>query len=72
MNRVSELIGDGRIEGWEIQEQIFPNILVTEGNGLIDKYYVNTFGDKLIELSENGVFFCICTAKSWNHRYSRA
>jgi len=57
MYRMSELIGNGRIEGWEIQTQIFPNILITAGSGLINKYYVNTFGDKLIELSPNGIFF---------------
>ncbi len=56
-NRIIELAGDGRIDGWEIQTQVFPNVLVTSGNGIVDKYYVNTFNDQLFELEIDGMFF---------------
>ncbi len=57
LNRVAELTGDGRIDGWEIQPVTFPDIVVTKGSGLINKYYVNTFDDQTFELSANGRFF---------------
>lgn len=57
MNRVSEIIGDGRIDGWEVETQGFPNIIVTPGSGLIDKYYINTFGNYEFELAPNGRFY---------------
>lgn len=55
--RVSEVIGDGRIDGWEITESDFPNVIVSAGSGLIDKYYVNTFDDQIFELSPDGIFW---------------
>lgn len=57
LNRVAEIIGDGRIAGWEIEEQIFPNVLVTLGNGIINGYYVNTFSDRYFELEPNETFY---------------
>ena len=57
MNIVSEIIGNGRIEGWTIEQKDFPTVTVKAGNGLIDKYYVNTFDDQDVELSSNGQFF---------------
>ncbi len=56
MYRVSEIIGDGRIEGWNISTQSFPTVTVTKGNGLIDGFYVNTFNDTSYTLSPNGSF----------------
>ncbi len=55
--RLAEIMGDGRIEGWEITAAVFPNVIVTLGNGMIDGYYVNTYGDQTMELSVNGVFY---------------
>lgn len=57
LNRISEIIGDGRIEGWEVSPAVFPNITVSLGNGLINKYYVNTFNDQTFELSPSGTFY---------------
>lgn len=57
LNRVSEIVGDGRIDGWEIVPHVFPDVIVTLGSGLIDKFYVNTFGDEVVELSESGIFY---------------
>lgn len=57
MNLVSEVIGNGRISGWTIEQQDFPTVIVKSGSGLIDKYYVNTFDDQEIDLSSNGQFF---------------
>ena len=57
MYRVSEIIGDGIIDGWEIVPQTFPNVVVTAGGGLIDGYYVNTFDDQAFTLSDNGIFY---------------
>lgn len=64
LNRVAEIIGDGRIDGWEILPQSFPDVIVTEGRGFIDRFYVNTFGDIKLELSENGVFYIYAQRKS--------
>jgi len=57
MYRVAEIIGDGYIYGWEIKESVFPDITVTEGGGIIDGYYVNTFDDQTFTLSDNGTFY---------------
>lgn len=54
---MSEIIGEGRIDGWEISFQSFPSVLVSAGSGLIEKYYVNTFNDQSFELSANSKFF---------------
>ncbi len=57
LNRIAETIGDGRIDGWEVTSSVFPQIIVTLGSGLIDKYYINTFNDQIFELSANGTFY---------------
>ena len=57
LHQISTFIGDGRIDGWEIQEQTFPNITVTLGSGLIDGYYVNTFDDQVIILDSNSTYY---------------
>ena len=54
---MAEIIGLGRIDGWEISFQDFPNVLVSAGSGLVDKYYINTFDDQSFELAANGRFF---------------
>jgi hypothetical protein len=55
--RIAEIIGDGRIDGWEVEETTFPEVRVTAGSGIIDGYFINTFDDQLFELSANGVFY---------------
>lgn len=62
LNRVSEIILDGRIEGWEVITA-FPNITITSGSGLINKFYVNTFGDRIFEINDNSVFFVFAQRK---------
>ena len=57
LNMLATIIGDGRIDGWEIQESTFPDVIITQGNGIIDKYYTNTFDDQVFELAANGKFF---------------
>ncbi len=57
LNRLAEIIGDGRIEGWVVSGTTFPNIQITLGNGIVDKFYVNTFNNQTFELSANGTFF---------------
>lgn len=56
LNRVSEIVGDGRIEGWEISSN-FPEITISAGSGLIDKFYVNTYDDKTTEISSDDLFY---------------
>jgi fibronectin type 3 domain-containing protein len=63
LNRVAEIIGDGRIDGWEIQNGTFPEVLVTLGSGIIDKFFVNTYGDTAFELSPNGTFYFFAQRK---------
>lgn len=55
--RIAEIVGDGIISGWEVTDAGFPFIEVSHGNGLIDRFYVETFDDKTIELSTNSSFF---------------
>ncbi len=57
LNSMSDVIGDGRIDGWEIETGVFPNVTVTQGSGFIDKHYVNTFNDQMFELSASATFF---------------
>ena len=45
-NAMTNIIGDGRIDGWEIQLLAFPNVRVTKGSGFIDQFYVVTFDDQ--------------------------
>lgn len=56
MFRVSEIIGDGRIDGWEIQGN-YPNIKLTAGSGFVDKFFVNTYDDKILNLSLNDTYY---------------
>jgi len=56
-NSMTDIIGDGRIDGWEIEPQTFPNIRITQGSGIIDGHYVVTFDDQDFELSANGTFY---------------
>lgn len=63
INRIAEIIGDGRIDGWDIRESVFPNIIVTSGNGLVNKFYVNTFGESVFLLSENSKFYIYAQRK---------
>jgi len=56
LNAMSTIIGDGRIDGWEIVPQTFPNVRVTKGSGFIDKHYVATFEDKDFELAADSSF----------------
>lgn len=55
--RVAELIGDGCITGWDIVTSTFPNVIISQGSGLIDGYYVDTFNDQTFELTANGTFY---------------
>lgn len=57
LNRITELIGDGRIDGWEITEATFPDISISAGSGIIDKFYVNTFDDQTFELAADSTFY---------------
>lgn len=55
--RISEIIGDGRINGWEIGTGVFPGVTVSHGSGIIDGYYINTFDDQIFNLTQNGNFY---------------
>ena len=50
------ITGDGRIDGWEIQQLTFPNIRITIGSGFIDNHYVSTFNDQDFVLSADTTF----------------
>lgn len=54
---MATIVGDGRIDGWEIQNLIFPNVRVTKGSGFIDGYYVATFDDQDFEIADNSIFY---------------
>ncbi|MHA2279315.1 MAG: hypothetical protein ACXAC5_00280 [Promethearchaeota archaeon] len=54
---MTDIVGDGRVDGWEIVPLTFPNIRITQGTGFIDGYYVATFSDTDFELSMNGTFY---------------
>jgi fibronectin type 3 domain-containing protein len=53
---MATIIGDGRVDGWEIQNLTFPDVRVTKGNGFIDGYYVSTFNDQEFTLEANSTF----------------
>jgi hypothetical protein len=55
--RISEIIGNGRIDGWDIEAGIFPSVIVSRGSGIIDGYYLNTFDDQVFNLTQNGNFY---------------
>ncbi len=55
-NIMTEITGDGVIEGWTIVPLTFPNVRVTQGTGFIDQYYIATFDDQDFELSANSTF----------------
>jgi len=57
MNAMTHIVGDGRIDGWEIVPLTFPNIRITQGSGFIDGHYVVTFNDEDFELSANSTFY---------------
>jgi len=54
---MTEIVGDGRIDGWEIVPLTFPNIRITQGSGFIDGHYIVTFSDEDFELSASGTFY---------------
>ena len=56
-NAMANIIGDGRISGWEIELLTFPNVRVTKGSGFIDQFYVTTFDDQDFELTASSVFY---------------
>lgn len=64
LNRIAEIIQDGRIDGWEVLPLDFPFIKLTAGSGLINKFYVNSFDDKILELSDNGNFYIYAQRRS--------
>jgi hypothetical protein len=63
LNVIGQVIGDGRIDGWDLLADSYPFVRVTAGAGIVDRFYVNTFGDQLIELSDNGVFYLFIQRK---------
>ncbi len=56
-NAMANIIGDGRIDGWEIELLTFPNVRVTKGTGFIDRFYVATFDDQDFALSPDSTFY---------------
>lgn len=56
LHRLAEIIGDGRIDGWEASIIEFPQMAVSPGSGFVDGYYVNTFNQQLFDLSSNSKF----------------
>lgn len=64
LHAMSTIIGDGRIDGWEVEELTFPNIQITAGSGFINKYYINTFSPTKFELSENETFYAFVQQKT--------
>ena len=58
-----EMIGDGRISGWDITAQTFPYVMISAGSGLIDGFYVNTYDDKLFELSPDDTYYTYAVRK---------
>ena len=57
LNAITTIIGDGVLDGWDIELLIFPNIRVTSGSGFIDKFYVDILKDYDFELSSSGTFY---------------
>ena len=55
LHRFSEIIQEGRIDGWEILDN-FPSITITPGSGFIDGFYVNTFNEQIVELSPGNFY----------------
>lgn len=53
--RIAEIINDGVISGWNISQTSQLQITVTSGDGFIDKFYINTFDDKIIDLNPNSL-----------------
>ena len=53
LGSIGEIVGDGRIDGWVLQEITYPEIKMSAGSGIIDKYYVGTFGDHITDVSDN-------------------
>lgn len=64
MWRMAEVIGDGRISGWEVSASVFPSIEISPGSGLIDGYYVNSFDTQTFEISPNGQFYVFARRRS--------
>lgn len=50
---MAEIVGDGKIEGWEITSATFPQVKVTKGSGIINGRYVNTYNDIFLSLDTN-------------------
>lgn len=55
LHRLAEMIGDGRIDGWEVVPLDYPNIRITAGSGLIDGFYINTFDDQEFTLQDQSI-----------------
>ena len=56
-NAMTNIIGDGRISGWEIIPGTFPDVTVTKGTGFIDQFYVATFNDQNSTLTASSTFY---------------
>lgn len=56
-NAMTSIIGDGRIDGWEIELLTFPNVRITKGTGFIDQFYVTTFDNQDLVLSPSSTFY---------------
>lgn len=53
---ISSILGNGRITGWVTTDATaggVPQVQVGYGQGLIDKYVVKTFGDMIVEVTDN-------------------
>ena len=57
LNSLVSVIGDGRIDGWTVSVGTFPEMSVLQGGGLIDGFYVNTFGDRSFTLDPSAFYY---------------
>ena len=56
MHRVAEIIGDGVIDGWPFT-QIYPNLVVGPGSGMVGNYCISTFSNTQFELSDDSDYY---------------
>jgi len=52
---MTNIIGDGRVDGWEIVPGTFPSVTVTKGSGFIDQFYVTTFDDQVFTVASSSI-----------------
>ena len=67
MEFLSDLIGDGRISGWNIIDESTTsafNFSLTQGYGIIDKHAVYSWGDIDFSLEDNAVYYIYLQKKN--------